>query len=199
MKRIYRHAEQEITVKIGNIPGIGEVEGHTDVFLPRKNTVVDWKSSDVKKIEGYKKTGGSGIYTQGLLAQEREEMEMLKSLDRSGSLPESKVARLIDLMARTKQHSGGVPIEYMGQTMLYLHGLRRMGRKADYAALVFIPRDSNYIEDIWVASCAYRQDVAEGVIKRASYLAGLVREGKLGDLTPHPQCFTCVIKPTLRR
>jgi hypothetical protein len=74
-----------------------------------------------------------------------------------------------------------------------------MGREADHAVLAFIPRDSNDVADIWVASCQYRPDVAEGVIRRASHLASVVRSGNLRDLKPHPECFPCVIRPKLRR
>jgi hypothetical protein len=50
-----------------------------------------------------------------------------------------------------------------------------------------------------VASCNYRPDVAEGVIRRASHLASVVRSGGLPGLEPHPQCFPCSIAPKLRR
>src|SRR5690606_3480399 len=170
---VYPHAETEITVIIGDIPNLGPVEGHTDVFVPHKRTVVDYKTSDKAKIEKYKKQAGPGAYTQGLTAQERVELDDLKARDRAGllSLEEVNLARLTSLLSRSESNSGGVPPGYMGQTMLYLYGLRAMGRQADYAALVFIPRDSNYITDLWVASCAYRPDIAEGVIRRASHLA----------------------------
>jgi hypothetical protein len=102
------------------------------------------------------------------------------------------------LMAKSSEHTGGVPQEYMGQTMLYLYGLRAMGREADYAVLAFIPRDSNKVSDIWVASCAYRPEVAQAVINRAAHLASLVRSGRLNELSAHPECFPCSIRPRLR-
>lgn len=201
LPHVYPHAEREITVEIGDIPGIGKVTGHTDVFLPRKRTVVDWKTTDLDKLEKYRKGAGPSAYTHGLTAQERAELEELKEFDRAGRLdPESlNLVRLTALMSRAEEHSGGVPSEYMGQTMLYLYGLRAMGRQADYAALAFIPRDSNNISDIWVSSCRYRPDVAQGVINRATHLAKLVRNGQAASLSPHPECFPCVIRPRLSR
>lgn len=194
---IYRHAEREITVTIGEVPGIGLVKGHVDLFLPKKRSAVDYKTTDMKKLKGYRTGAGPSAYTHGLTAQERADLEELKGRDRAGMLLAEELGRLTMLMARTEEHSGGVPQEYMGQTMLYLKGLRAMGRQADYAVLVFIPRDSNSVSDIWVASCKYRPDVAEGVIRRASHLAKLVRTGRVGDLEPHPECFPCVIRPRL--
>ncbi|AXH66233.1 Cas4 family exonuclease [Streptomyces phage Satis] len=196
---VYAHAEQEITVEVADIPGIGLVRGHVDVFLPRQRAAVDWKTTDMKRLKGYKTQASPGAYIQGLTAQEREELAKLKALDRAAMLTEADMGRLVLLMARSEQHSGGVPQEYMGQTMLYLYGLRAMGRQADYAVLAFIPRDSNNVSDMWVASCKYRPDVAEGVINRAAHLAKLVRAGKIGELEAHPECFPCVIRPRLAR
>lgn len=201
LPHVYRFAEREITVTIGNIPGIGLVKGHVDVFLPKHRAVNDWKTTDLAKLKKYRTGAGPSAYTQGLTAEERSELEELKELDRAGRLNSDglNLVRLTALMSRAEEHSGGIPSEYMGQTMLYLYGLRAMGRQADYAVLTFIPRDSNNISDIWVASCEYRPDVAEGVIRRASHLAGLVRNGQIGDLQPHPECFPCVIRPRLSR
>lgn len=196
---VYAHAEQEITVDVAEIPGIGLVRGHIDLFLPKRRAAVDWKSTDMKKLKGYRTQAGPSAYVQGMTAPEREELVRLKAMDRGGLLGEADIGRMVMLMSRSEEHSGGVPVEYMGQTMLYLYGLRAMGREADYAVLVFIPRDSNNVSDIWVASCAYRPDVAQGVINRASHLAGLVRSGKVNELEAHPECFPCSIRPRLAR
>ncbi|QJD53639.1 Cas4 family exonuclease [Streptomyces phage Kela] len=195
---VYAHAEREITVDIAHIPGIGLVQGHVDLFLSRKKTLVDYKTTDMKKLKGYQSQAGLGAYVQGLTAPEREELTKLKAMDRAGLLAEADLGRMVMLMSRSEEHSGGVPSEYMGQTMLYLYGLRAMGREADYAVLAFIPRDSNNVSDIWVASCAYRQDVAQGVINRAAHLASLVKAGRINELAAHPECFPCSIRPRLR-
>lgn len=199
LPKIFFGAHQEIEVSIGDIPDVGPVVGHIDLFLPEKRALVDWKTTDMKKLVDYKKDAGPGAYTQHLTFEEREELERLKVLDKVGMLSPSDVGRMILLMASSEKHSGGVPLEYMGQTMLYLYGLLMAGYDVEYAVISFIPRDSNYVSDIWVTSCKYRPDVAEGVIKRASHLAGLVRSGKIGSLKPHPQCWDCSIKPRLAR
>jgi hypothetical protein len=199
MPSIYRQAEQEITVDVAHIPGIGLVRGHVDVFLPRHRTLVDYKTTDMSRLKKYKTQVSSGSYVHNLTAPEREELTKLKAMDRGGLLTDADTGRMISLAARADQSSGGVPQEYMGQTMLYLYGLRAMGREADYAVLAFIPRDSNDVNDIWVASCAYRHDVAQGVLNRAAHLAKLVRAGKVNELEAHPECFPCVIRPRLAR
>lgn len=199
LKALYPHALQEVTVTIGDVPGIGVVVGHVDIFLPRKRAIGDWKTTDLEKLEGYRTRSGPAAYTQGLTAQERRELDALKDLERSERLPQSKLPRMIELMSRAKEHSGGVPEEYKGQTMLYLMGLRAMGFDVEYAVLVFIPRDSNNVEDIWVASCKYSEEVATAVIRRATRLAQRVREGQLHSIDPHPKCFPCVIRPRLKR
>lgn len=199
LKFVYPHAEQEIEVVIGNVPGIGLVKGHVDVFLPRKRSIIDWKSTDLKKLRDYRTHSGPSAYTQNLTIQERDELKELKEREGVGMLSEAEVGRMMMLMSLAEEHSGGVPSEYLGQTMLYLYGLRAMGREADHAVLAFIPRDSNDVADIWVASCNYRPDVAEGVLRRATQLAMVVRSGGLPGLKPHPQCFPCSIAPKLRR
>lgn len=199
MPRIYRHASLEIEVDIAEIPGIGPVVGHVDAFLPDKRAAVDWKTTDKKKLEGYKKNAGPAAFTQGLSHAERQELDHLKAMDRNLALDHSGVARMVELMSRSEEHSGGVPLRYKGQTMLYLYGLRAAGLPADYAVLGFIPRDSNYVEDIWVTSCAYDANVAVGVLKRAEELARLVREGRLASIAPNPECWPCVKRPRLSR
>lgn len=199
LDRIYPHAEQEITVEVAEVPGLGLVKGHIDLYLPKKLTIVDWKTTDLKKLKEYRSSANPSAYTMGLTAQERAELDELRALERGGLLKEEQMARLVGLIAASAEQSGGVPDEYMGQTMLYLRGLRRSGRQADYAVLVFIPRDSNNVEDIWVTSCAYRDDVAEGVLRRAEKLTSMVRDGRASELSPHPKCFPCVIRPRLRR
>lgn len=175
-----------------------KVDSPDSTYLCTKGMIVTHNTTDMKKLVNYQKQAGPGSYVHGLTAPEREELAMLKTMDRAGVLQESDTGRLVMLMAKSTEHTGGVPQEYMGQTMLYLYGLRAMGREADYAVLAFIPRDSNNVSDIWVASCAYRPEVAQGVINRAAHLASLVRSGKIGELTAHPECFPCSIRPRLR-
>jgi hypothetical protein len=197
---LYSGAELEVTIDVAHVPGIGLIRGHADLYLPRKKTLVDYKTTDLKKLKGYQKDAGPGSYTQGMSATEREVLRDLKKRDRAGLLTgDDEIKQLVALSARSDAHSGGVPQEYMGQTMLYLYGLRAMGREADYAVLLFIPRDSNNVSDIWAASCAYRPDVAQAVLNRAASLAEIVRKGLVRELVAHSGCWTCSIRPRLSR
>lgn len=133
-------ANQEITVSVGRVEGLGEIEGHVDLHLPEVMTMSDFKTTDMKKLE---------------------------------------VIR-----------SRGVPVSHRGQTMLYMRGLRRSGRPCKYATLTYIPRDSTKKSDIWAASCAYRDDIAVGLLNRTQTL---VRRLQCGDVTfdSDPDCFVC--------
>ena len=139
---------QEVTVTIGEIPGLGTIKGHTDLYLPKVATVVDWKTSDIKKIKVYQ--------------------------------------------------TAGVPASHAGQTMLYLRGLRNSGKPADTAVLVYIPRDSNKVSDIWVASCAYQDTIATGLLNRAQNLVEVVRSGQTGNLASDPDCYVCHVQHRIR-
>jgi hypothetical protein len=139
---------QEVTVTIGEIPGLGTIRGHTDLYLPRIGTVVDWKSSDNHRIKFYQ--------------------------------------------------SSGVPASHAGQTMLYLRGLRNSGKRADTAMLVYIPRDSNRVSDIWTASCDYQDGIATGLLNRAQNLVEVVRSGQTDNLVSDPDCYVCDVQQRIR-
>jgi hypothetical protein len=196
-QRVIKSVEPTLTVPTQCI----KVDSPDSTYLCTEGMIPTHNTSDKAKIEKYKKQAGPNAYTLGLTAQERTELDDLKIRDRAGLLKPGDVdlARLTSLLSRSEANSGGVPPEYMGQTMLYLYGLRKMGRQADYAVLVFIPRDSNYITDLWVASCPYRPDVAEAVIRRASHLAEVVRSGRATELSPDPECWVCVKRPKFGR
>jgi hypothetical protein len=194
---VYRHAQREITVQVADIPGVGIISGHVDVFLPRYRSLVDWKTSDMSKMADYKKECGPGVYTNNMTIGQRGELAKLKAMDKAGMLNESDLGRLVMLMSLSEEHSSAVPEKYIGQIMLYLHGLRLMGHDVEYALLGFIPRDSNNISDIWITSCRYRPEVVQAVLNRTSALASLVKSGRIGELKPHPKCWVCSIKPRI--
>jgi hypothetical protein len=148
LPRVYPHAEQEITVEVGEVEGLGLIKGHVDLYLPLQKAMCDWKTTDLKKLNVYR--------------------------------------------------TSGVPSSHFGQTMLYMHGLRRSNRETEVATLAYIPRDSNKTSDIWVASCSFREDVALGLLERARELTALVRSGETGGLQPDQGCFVCMVQPRLR-
>lgn len=146
---VYPYAEQEITVPVGMIHGLGLIKGHVDLYLPRKRAMDDWKTTDMKKLEKIK--------------------------------------------------AQGVPYSHFGQTMLYIHGIRRLGKPCDHATLTYIPRDSSKKSDIWVASCAYREDVAVGLLNRAKSIMVKLQDGDVGSFQSDPGCFVCHVQHRIRR
>lgn len=196
-------AGQRVIKEITPIPTVPtqcvKVDSPDSTYLCTRGMIVTHNTTDMKKLKGYKTEVSPGAYVHHMTAPEREELVRLKAMDRGGLLAEADMGRMVALAARSEQSAGGIPQEYMGQTMLYLYGLRASGREADYAVLAFLPRDSNNVEDVWVTSCAYRPDVAQGVLNRAAHLARLVRTGKIGELSAHPGCWSCSIRPRLAR
>lgn len=89
-----------------------------------------------------------------------------------------------------KIRSRGVPSSHRGQTMLYMHGLRRSDRPCDYATLVYIPRDSTEKSSIWTASCAYRGDIAVGLLNRTEDIFHRLQSGVV-SFDSDPGCFVC--------
>jgi hypothetical protein len=57
LPRIYGHAEQEITVEIEDVEGLGLVKGHIDLYVRSQATMTDWKTTDLKKLAVYRSTG----------------------------------------------------------------------------------------------------------------------------------------------
>lgn len=107
--------------------------------------------------------------------------------------------KTIDMKRLAMYRTSGVSAAHFGQTMLYMLGVRNSGRKADYATLVYIPRDSNKTSDIWVASCSYREDVALGLMDRARRITSQVLSGETTELVPDEGCFVCMVQPYLPR
>lgn len=142
LPQVWPQAIPESTVDVADIPGLGQIKGHVDLTLEADRAIVDYKTTDLKKLQDYR--GPSGV-----------------------------------------------PVRYMNQTMLYLLGARRSGVPVDHAALVFIPRDAVHLEDIWVASCSYRQDVAEDVLLRAQEITERILSGSVANLSSDPDCFVC--------
>ena len=85
----------------------------------------------------------------------------------------------------------GVPFTHACQVFLYMYGIRNMGLPAETGALVYIPRDSNNVEDIWVASCPYQEDVVISTLERAQKIVDIVDSGNVDTLESDAHCFVC--------
>lgn len=83
----------------------------------------------------------------------------------------------------------GVPMRHARQIMMYGLGLNRI-RKMKVAGLVYIPRDSNNVNDIWVATADYNEQLAVESLERAEKLYAQLLKGDL-NFTSAPDCFVC--------
>lgn len=84
----------------------------------------------------------------------------------------------------------GPPWKHVVQLMLYGYGLRKAGRKADYAALTYIPRDNNNPDSIWVATAEYNEQIALDALARAEAMWAKLQDGHI-DFSSHPDCYVC--------
>jgi len=76
LPKIYTRAQQEVEVDIAQIPGLGMVKGHVDLYLPDKQHLTDWKTADMEGVYGIKKykregpskrhIGQTSLYAYGL-------------------------------------------------------------------------------------------------------------------------------------
>lgn len=87
----------------------------------------------------------------------------------------------------------GVSKQYRFQGQLYARGAERMGLEVEKVAIVFIPRDSGNVKDIWVHEEAYQPEMAEAALNRASQIyAWLQEEGNTWQgLEEDFDCFQC--------
>lgn len=83
----------------------------------------------------------------------------------------------------------GVPMSHVRQLMMYGFGLNRI-RKMQTAALVYLPRDSNNVNDIWVATAAYNERIAIEALERAERIYAQILKGNL-NFASAPDCWVC--------
>jgi len=85
----------------------------------------------------------------------------------------------------------GVPLQYRYQAMLYGRGCELAGKVIDSIAIIFIPRDSSNVNDIFVYEEEYQPEMAQAVLDRASAIYKVVQESGWEDLPSDPDCFQC--------
>lgn len=85
----------------------------------------------------------------------------------------------------------GVPEEHVIQAMLYGLGVKNSGLNPRWVSLVYIPRDSNNVEDVWETAGRWRQDVAEEAFARAVKIHEIVRNGGAMSLPSQENCVPC--------
>lgn len=92
-----------------------------------------------------------------------------------------------------KYRVSGVSQQYRVQGMLYARGCELAGKTVEKICIVFIPRDSGNVKDVWVHEEAYQPELAEAALERASKIwAWLQEEGNTWQqLEEGDDCFQC--------
>lgn len=91
----------------------------------------------------------------------------------------------------TEYRLRGVREQYRFQAHLYGRGVELEGDEVDSVSIVFIPRDSGNVEDIWVHTEEYNPDMAQAALDRAGVVYGIVLEQGWQALPSDEDCWTC--------
>lgn len=83
------------------------------------------------------------------------------------------------------------PEQYRFQAMLYGLGLHLIGKTPEKIAIVFIPRDSGNVKDIWVYEEAWQPEMAEAALARAQAIFDHVSVHGWDDLESDDDCYQC--------
>lgn len=87
----------------------------------------------------------------------------------------------------------GVPMQYRFQAQLYARGCERQGKPIEKLAIVFIPRDSGNVKEIFVHEEVYNPDMALAALERASQIYEFLLENDMqwNKLEEGDSCFQC--------
>lgn len=99
--------------------------------------------------------------------------------------------KIVGLKKIKQYRSSGVPEQYRYQAMLYGLGLYLAGKPIEKIAIVFIPRDSGNVKDIWVHEEEWNQEMAESALARAQAIYDHVQVHGWRDLESDDDCFPC--------
>lgn len=82
-----------------------------------------------------------------------------------------------------------VPFKHAQQVMMYGLGLNRI-RPMKTGALIYIPRDSNNPNDIWIATADYDESIAVACLERAERIWAQLQKGDL-NFNSDANCWVC--------
>ncbi len=101
--------------------------------------------------------------------------------------------KIVGLKKLKNYRVNGVSTQYRYQAQAYGRGQELLGKTVEKVAIVFIPRDSGNVRDIWVYEEAYQPEMAQAALDRAGRMwAWLQKEGNSWqDLEPDWDCFPC--------
>lgn len=91
----------------------------------------------------------------------------------------------------TEYRLRGVPLRYRYQAQTYARGCELAGKPVTSIAIIFIPRDSSSVNDIWIHEEAYQPEMVEKVFARAGKIWERVQESGWEDLPSDDDCYNC--------
>ncbi len=95
-------------------------------------------------------------------------------------------------LKKIKQYRANKPPEqYRYQAMLYGLGLFLKGYPIEKIAIVFIPRDSGNVKDIWVYEEAWQEEMALAALERAQDIFNHVSVHGWAELESDDSCYQC--------
>lgn len=121
------------------------------------------------------------------------DMEDIQVLDDGTVLITVVDWKIVGIKKIKQYRTSGVPEQYRFQAMTYARGLELEGKEVNKIAIVFIPRDSGNVRDIWVHEEEYQPEMAQVALDRASAIyAWLQEEGNhWRNLEEDYDCYQC--------
>ena len=99
--------------------------------------------------------------------------------------------KIVGLKKIKEYRSKGVPIQYRYQTQVYGRGCELAGKLVESVAIIFIPRDSGNVNDIWIHEEEYQPEMAEAVLARAGKIYEIVQQDGWEGLPSDEDCWNC--------
>lgn len=99
--------------------------------------------------------------------------------------------KTIDKAKLKRVRLDGPPERHIRQKMMYGYGLRAAGYRATASTLVYIPRDSNNVNDIWAVTAPYSEEWALDSLDRAERIWKEVQSAGVSELTSDADCYVC--------
>lgn len=205
-------AEAEVRIKIGHIPGYGDVFGTIDLRLLWQ--IVDWKSSDrIKSALLQDFLLSVGLSPEGAKPKWQKQKDTARYAGgyklEYGSSSRAKRTATLSFKQYHAAMEGMVHKMngYHVQQSLYMHGCHLAGHKVVKGTIMWINRDGNGLNDVpsgtryedpnvfhdfWPLSFDYHEDTALAALDRGARIWRRLERGDLPqDFEADEHCFIC--------
>ena len=99
--------------------------------------------------------------------------------------------KIVGLKKIKQYRTKGVPQQYRYQAMIYGAGCVLAGKVVESIAIIFIPRDSGNVNDIYVYEEEFQPEMAEAAFARAGMVYELAKNGDWDQLPSDDDCYNC--------